>query len=93
MVSSRFRISKELNVAKNKIQRWLKKYFPEHRKVFGQFTATSSMMILKVALLPKDVIELGTDGINQIWHEKKLRAVGIKRAKTKITSIAKQETA
>ncbi len=35
MVGSRFRISKELNAAKNRIQRWLKIYFPEHRKVFG----------------------------------------------------------
>lgn len=49
MVGSRFRISKELNAAKKRIQRWLKIYFPEHRKVFGQFTAVSIMMILKVA--------------------------------------------
>lgn len=82
MVGSRFRISKELNAAKNRIQRWLKIYFPEHRKVFGQFTAVSSMMILKAAPLPKDIIELGADGINQIWRDEKLRAVGIKRAKT-----------
>ncbi len=40
------------------------------------------MMILKVAPLPKDVIELGADGINQIWRDEKLRPVGIKRAKT-----------
>ena len=29
-----------------------------------------------------DIVKLGADGINKIWREAKLRAVGMKRAKT-----------
>src|SRR5690606_16382901 len=77
----RQRILKELNSVKNQIQRWLKIYFPEHREVFGKFDAASSLLILETAPLPEDILKLGVDGINQIWRQAKLRAVGIKRAK------------
>ena len=30
--------------------------------------------------LPADVMSLGAEDINQLWREKKIRAVGIKRA-------------
>jgi transposase len=76
----RMRIQKELNSIKNRIQRWLKLYFPEHETVFGTFEATSSMLVLQEAPLPKDMIKLGVEGINQIWRDNKLRAVGLKRA-------------
>lgn len=77
----RQRILKELSSVKNQIQRWLKIYFPEHREVFGKFDAVSSLLILETAPLPEDILKLGVDGINQIWRQAKLRAVGIKRAK------------
>jgi len=77
----RLRILKELNSVKNRIQRWRKVYFPEHSKVYGNFEAISSMMVLKVAPLPADVVRLGTEGINNLWRDAKLKAVGIKRAK------------
>ena len=38
--------------------------------------------MLETAPLPQDVVKLGADGINHLWREKKLRAVGIKRAQT-----------
>ena len=44
--------------------------------------AVSGMMILKEAPLPDDIVRLGAEGINRIWREAKLRAVGMKRAKT-----------
>ncbi len=78
--SCRMRIQKELNSIKNRIQRWLKIYFPEHETVFGTFEATSSMLVLQEAPLPKDMIKLGVEGINRIWRDNKLRAVGLKRA-------------
>jgi transposase len=78
----RMRIQKEINSIKNRIQRWLKIYFPEHETVFGKFDAASSLQVLQKAPLPKDVERLGAEGINQIWRDNKLRAVGIKRAKT-----------
>ena len=80
----RFRIEAELTRTKNRIQRWLAIYFPEYKEVYGKFDAISSMMILKQAALPRDIISLGAEKINQIWREAKLRAVGKKRAQTLI---------
>ena len=76
-VSSRERILKELNAASNRIQRWLKIYFPEYLKVYKKFDAESGLMVLEKAPLPEDVISLGAEGVNRIW-----RAVGMKRAMT-----------
>ena len=42
------------------------------------------MLILKAAPLPEDILTLGIDGVNQIWRDAKLRAVGKARAKTLI---------
>ncbi len=81
-VSSRDRIQKEENAAANRIQRWLKIYFPEYLKVYRRFDAESGMLVLEQAPLPEDIIKLGAEGINRIWREKKMRAIGIKRAKT-----------
>ena len=78
----RQRIIKELNSCKNRIARWLKIYFPEHLEVYGSFEAVSSILILKVAPMPKDIAALGVEEINKIWRAEKLRAVGIKRAET-----------
>lgn len=81
-VSSRDRIIKELNACSNRIQRWLRIYFPEYLKVYRKFDSDSGMMVLEKAPLPEDVMALGVDGVNGIWREKKVRAVGIKRAVT-----------
>ncbi|WP_088225472.1 IS110 family transposase [Desulfosporosinus sp. FKB] len=78
----RLRIQKEMNSIKNRIQRWLKIYFPEHETVFGKFDAASSMLVLQEAPLPSDIKKLGAEGINRIWRDNKLRAVGMKRAKS-----------
>ena len=81
-VSSRDRILKELNACSNRIQRWLKIYFPEYLGVYKKFDSDSGLMVLEKAPLPEDVIALGAEGVNEIWREKKMRAVGIKRAET-----------
>ena len=78
----RFQIEAELTRIKNRIQRWLAVYFPEYSEVYGSFDAISSMMILKQAALPCDIISLGAEKIIQIWREAKLKAVGKKRAQT-----------
>lgn len=80
-MNCRWRIVRELTVIQNQIQRWLKIYFPEHGNVFSDFDCISSLMILRVAPLPANVIAAGVDGINAVWRKAKLRAVGIKRAK------------
>ena len=72
----RFQIEAELTRNKNRIQRWFAFYFPEYTEVYGKIEVISSMMILRQAALPCDVINLGVEEINQIWREAKLRAVG-----------------
>ena len=79
-ISVRDQIVKALNATSNRIQRWLKIYFPEYLEVYKVFDSVSGLAVLKKAPLPKDVVELGVDGIVNLWREKKLRAVGKKRA-------------
>ena len=78
----RFQIQSELTRIQNRISRWFSIYFPEYKDVYGNPDAKSGIMILKVAPLPKDIVTLGAEGINRIWREAKLKAVGMKRAKT-----------
>ena len=81
-VSSRERIVKELNAITNRIKRWLKIYFPEYLVVYKNFSAESGLTVLESAPLPQDILRLGPEGVNQLWRDKKLRAVGMKRALT-----------
>lgn len=79
-MNCRWRILRELAAVKNQIQRWLKIYFPEHGEVFGKFDGAGSMAMLQVAPTPAALVLLGEDGINAVWRQMKLRAVGRKRA-------------
>ena len=54
---------KELNAASNRIQRWMKIYFPEYLTVYKRFDTTTGMMILEKTPLPSTVIALGVDNI------------------------------
>ena len=83
-MSVRAQIVKALNAAANRIQRWLTIYFPEYLKVYKVFDSVSGLTVLWQAPLPEDVVNLGADGIVGLWHEKKIRAVGKKRAQTLI---------
>lgn len=78
----RFQLQSELTRIQNRISRWFSIYFPEYRTVYGKTDAISGMMILKQAPLPEDILTLGVEGINKIWRDAKVRAVGIKRART-----------
>ncbi|MGI6576516.1 MAG: IS110 family transposase [Eubacteriales bacterium] len=80
--NTRARLLKEITALKNHVKRWLKIYFPEYDDVFGKFDGVGSLMVLQAAPLPADVLALGEDGINKLWREAKIRAVGIKRAKS-----------
>ena len=77
---SRMRISNEIVAIKNRMQRWFAIYFPEYKNVFGSFECDSSIEVLKKCPLPLDIMNMGAETINQLWREKKIRAVGIKRA-------------
>ena len=67
---------------KNRIARWLSIYFPEYKDVYRSCDAISGVMVLKVCPLPADIVMLGADGVNKIWRDAKLRAAGMKRART-----------
>jgi transposase len=78
--NNRLRLQKDMNALKNRVERWLKIYFPEYKNVFGDWTGKGSLMVLKEIPLPEDVRSYGVDGINQIWRKEKVRALGKKRA-------------
>lgn len=77
----RFRLDSEMTSIKNRLARWFSIYFPEYRQVYRKVDAISGMMILKVAPLPEDIIQLGAQGINGIWRQAKLKGAGMKRAR------------
>lgn len=78
--ANRNRLVKDLNGLKNRIERWIKIYFPEYREVFRSPYGIGSMVILCNAPLPEDILKFGAKGINQLWRDRKIRAVGMKRA-------------
>lgn len=87
--NNRLRLLKDLNGIKNKVQRWLKIYFPEYKYIFKDWSGKGSLMILKEIPLPEDVLILGEEKINEIWRNSKVRAVGLKRAK-KLIELSKR---
>ena len=80
----RVQLQVELTRIQNRISRWFNIYFPEYKTAYGKSDAKSGMLILKKAPLPEDILTLGIDGVNQIWRDAKMRAVGKARAKTLI---------
>ena len=74
---------------RNRIARWFKIYFPEYTQAYGSFAAKSSITLLKTACLPEDVLQLGADGIVELWRAMKLRAVGRKKAESLVAAAAR----
>lgn len=82
----RFQAQEEITRIKNRIARWFSIYFPEYKDVYRDLKAVSGRMVLKAAPLPEDIVELGMEGVNQIWRDAKLRGAGMKRAKTLVSA-------
>ena len=91
----RQKVTKSMISLENQLKRWFKIYFPEYLSVFGNMSGQGSMVVLEKAVLPEDIISLGAEGINKLWRERKLRAVGLKRAESlyeaAVTSIGRKE--
>ena len=64
----------------NRLHREMKIYFPEYKDAFGKTDGLFCLEILRIAPFPEDLLKLGEDGIQQIWHEAKLRGRGYSRA-------------
>ena len=84
LVYSRDRIVKQHNISANRIQRWLAIHFPEYLGIYTRFDASSGLVVLERAPLPKDVIALGVNGIRKLWHDKKIRGRGVTEDRAKI---------
>ena len=86
----------QLIETKNRLNRWFDINFPEYKTVYRKVDASTGMMILRKAPLPKDIVTLGVDGVNQIWRNAKQKGTGIKRAQTLVNaaqgSIGAKET-
>ncbi|QNO16251.1 IS110 family transposase [Alkalicella caledoniensis] len=74
------RIVKEINQIKNRVERWLKIYFPEYKDAFASFDGIGSLVVLENCPLPKDVLELGAEGVNKLWRDRKLKSSGMNKA-------------
>ncbi|NLW23331.1 MAG: IS110 family transposase, partial [Tissierellia bacterium] len=74
-------INRELGSIKNKIHRWIDKYFPEFPTVFKNIEGKTSLITLREFPFPKDILKLGEQEIIKVWKKDIKRAVGPKRAK------------
>ena len=82
-------ITKQIISIKNKIHRWLSIYFPEYERIYSSIDTKSGFLILKETPLPKDLVELGSEGIVKRWKQAKLRGVGLDKAR-KLEEAAKK---
>ena len=64
----------------NRLHREMKIYFPEYMDAFGKFDGAFTLEVLKAAPIPSDIVELGAEGLRNLWHEAKLRGRGYSRA-------------
>ncbi len=64
----------------NRLHREMKIYFPEYKDAFGKVDGAFCLELLKAAPFPEDLLQLGEEGIKQIWREAKLRGRGYSNA-------------
>ena len=64
----------------NRLHRELKIYFPEYKNAFGKIDGAFTLALIEVAPFPDSLLALGTDGIREVWHERKLRGRGYSKA-------------
>lgn len=55
--------------AKNRLQKWITVYFPESKGIYTHIDAKGGLLVLKRAATPGEIVQLGVDGIDQIWRE------------------------
>lgn len=66
--------------AMNRLHREMKIYFPEYKDALGKVDGAFAISLLKVAPFPEDLLDIGEDGIRNIWKADKLRGRGYSRS-------------
>jgi transposase len=79
-MDTRWQIVKSINTIRNRVQRWIKIYFPEFLEVFGDWEGKAAIIVLKEFPTPDKILAKGVEGIVSRWQQDKIRAVGKKRA-------------
>ncbi|MTT33351.1 IS110 family transposase [Terrilactibacillus sp. BCM23-1] len=77
------------NAVKAKVHNWLDRYFPEFLTVFKDWEGNAALQVLRMSLLPQDIVVMKDEDI--LFEIKKVakRAVGLKRIQ-RLKSAAKQ---
>lgn len=65
----------------NRLHREMTIVFPEYKEAFGKIDGIFTLSVLAAAPLPSELAALGEKGVKDIWHARKLRGGGYKRAK------------
>ena len=66
--------------AMNRLHREMKIYFPEYKEALGKVVGAFAISLLKVAPFPEDLLDIGEEGIRDIWKADKLRGRGYSRS-------------
>jgi hypothetical protein len=66
-------VVKNMARAQNRMQAWLRRNFPEYLNCYSKYDSKGGLAGLEIASLPRDVYELGVDGILLLWKSKKMR--------------------
>ena len=76
----RDQLKEEVGRSKNRLHRELTIVFPEYKAAFGKLDGPFTLSLLSKAPIPSDLAALGEAGIRKIWHDRKLRGAGYRRA-------------
>ncbi|MCL6444439.1 MAG: IS110 family transposase [Alicyclobacillus sp.] len=76
------RLNEDLKRVKNRVHRWLDRYFPEFiPTVFKQWDGKAALVTLRQGLLPVDIAQMSPEQIVHMWKEAGIqRGVGLKAA-------------
>lgn len=84
----RDQLTEDRNRAVNRLHRMMRIYFPEYKDAFGKFDGIFTLLVMKEAPFPEDILKKGSDGLKELWQAEKLRGGGYQRA-GKIVECAK----
>ena len=76
----REQLTEDRNRAVNRLHRMMTIYFPKYKDAFGKFDGIFTLLVLREAPFPEDILKKGVDGLREIWQVEKLRGGGYQRA-------------